>query len=134
MVQRAANTPTSGAERHIRLAFERKLSKLRKLRLVNDIDSSTPSLEFTLISDYVTGEDVYRGDPEAWEGCSKPCHHHGCDSPRECKCLEYAAVNEDALRREDAKLFAEYMQAKQTGEGVGMRSKWFPILHGGPHR
>lgn len=123
-------TPSTDAHRHIRLAFDRKLLTVRKLRLKNEVDSTTPSLDFTFISDYATGLGVYRGDPEAHEGCSKPCKANmgssiGCEWPRACKCLEYAAVDEDVLRREDPKLYLEYQRATEKNEYIDTTSKFF---------
>lgn len=120
MLDRAAAIPWDQAERYIRLGFERKLSRLPKLRLENHVDKSSPSLEFEFIQDYVTGEGVYRADPDSFEGCVAPCKpnmgsHMGCEWPRECKCLEYAAVNEDTLQRQDPTRHKEYLQAKETG-------------------
>jgi histone-lysine N-methyltransferase SUV39H len=133
MVERAAGTPTTQTERYIRLAFQKKLSKMRKLRLENKIDSSTPSLDFTFIDDYVPGKDVYRADPDSFEGCAAPCKANmgnriGCEWPRECKCLEYAAVNEDLLRREDPKRYYGYQEKRQNGEYIDIRNlpKRFP--------
>ncbi|KAK5168258.1 uncharacterized protein LTR77_006827 [Saxophila tyrrhenica] len=133
MVEQARISSTAQAERYIRLTFERKLKKLRWLRLENKVDSSAPSLDFSFITDYVTGKDVYRADPGSYEGCTEPCKsnmgsHIGCEWPRECKCLEYAAVNEDLLRREDPQLFQEYQQAKQNGDYIDITNlpKRFP--------
>lgn len=124
MVQEAAVTSTSQTEQYIRLAFDRKLSKLHKLRLENKVDNTTPSLNFKFTKGYVTGQGVYRADSEAVEGCEAPCKGSGCEWPRLCKCLEYAAINEEALRREDEQRYLAYKQAKQDGEipdTAGMR-------------
>ena len=46
MLKQAAFTPTTEGQRYIRLAFDRKISRLKKLRLENNVDDSTPSLHF----------------------------------------------------------------------------------------
>ena len=134
MRDQAARTRCDQAEQSIRLAFEKEVSRLPKLKLVNTIDNETPSLDFKFIRDYISGKEVYRADPDSFEGCAAPCkpnmgNHIGCEWPRECKCLEYAAVNEDNLKKQDPKLFTQYQEAKEIGENIHMRRKsLFPIL------
>ncbi len=124
----AASTPTTEGEQYVRLAFEKKLSRMHRLRLENNIDGTTPSLDFQFIDDYVVGKDVYRAEPDSFEGCSAPCkpnmgNHIGCEWPRECKCLEYAAVNEDKLKTEDSKLYMQYQQKRKNGDYIDISSK-----------
>ena len=126
MVEQAANTPFTQAERLIRAAFHKKLERIPNLFLENKIDKSTPSLDFKFIKDYVPGHGVYRADPDTYEGCDRPCkpnmgNHVGCEHPRECECLEYAAVNEDVLARDDPKQYREYMRLKQANEFIDTR-------------
>lgn len=115
MIEEAADAPVDQAERRIREAFSKKLRKVPKLRLENNVDSSTPSLDFTFITDYVLRDGVYRLDPETFEGCDRPCkpnmgQHIGCELPKDCSCLEYAAVNKEALKKENPQLYQEYMR------------------------
>lgn len=96
----------------------KKVSRLPKLQIINTFDSDTPPLNFTFIQDYVYGAGVYRADEDSFEGCTAPCkpnmgNHIGCEWPRECKCLEYAAVNEDALKKQDPLLYMQYQEAKK---------------------
>lgn len=121
MMEEASATPTKQAARFIREAFQRKLRRVGNLSLVNEVDSTAPSLEFQFVNAYVLGDGVYRADPDTYEGCQKPCRpnmgqHIGCELPRACGCLEYAAVDEDALRRDEPQRHAEY--ALQMKEGA----------------
>lgn len=121
MLEEAAKTPITQAERAIRQAFYRKVKRVPKLSLENKIDSSTPSLDFTFIKEYVLRDGVYRPDPDSYVGCVQPCKpnmggHCGCEYPRLCTCLEYAAVNEPVLQGEDPKAYETYMQMKDANE------------------
>ena len=121
MLEEAAVTPITQAERLIREAFYNKLKEVPKLFLENKIDASTPSLNFTFIKDYVLREGVHRADPETYEGCDKPCRPNmgqyiGCEYPKMCSCLEYAAVNEPALKADDPTRYEEYMHQKEAGD------------------
>ena len=123
MRKEAASTPVTQAERAIRDAFYRKVERVPKLYLDNKIDASTPSLDFTFIKEYVLRDGVRRADPETFEGCDKPCKpnmggHCGCELPRLCACLEYAAVNEDALKAESLEKYEEYRQRRKAGEVI----------------
>ena len=133
MVQQAANTSTTQAERLVREAFYRKLRRVRELSLENRVDASTPSLEFTFINDYTFGKDTYRADPETYEGCQPPCKpnmggHVGCELPRLCSCLEYAAVDEEKLADKDPKRSQLYLRQKQDNAYIDMEGlpKRFP--------
>lgn len=119
MRQEAASTPIVEAEKAIRQAFYRKVKRIPNLNLENKIDASTPSLDFTFIKEYKLQDhpDVYRADPQDWEGCGKPCKpnmggHCGCEWPKDCDCLEYAAVNEPTLLKDNPKAYEEYMRLK----------------------
>lgn len=121
MLEEAARTPVTQAERAIREAFYRKLQHIPNLSLENRIDSSTPSLDFKFVKDYVLGDRVYRADAETCEGCHKPCkpnmgQYCGCEYPRQCSCLEYAAVNEHVLEKEEPERFQQYV--KQIAAGM----------------
>ncbi|KAK5114886.1 hypothetical protein LTR62_002045 [Meristemomyces frigidus] len=117
MLQDATQASTGKAEQEIRLAFEKKLSHVQKVRLENKFDETTPSLDFTFIDKFVLGDGVYRSDPDAHEGCELPCKSNmgqniGCEYPSSCKCLEFAAVIEEELERKDSQLFQKYLQEK----------------------
>jgi len=128
MLEIAASTPVSRAEHLIREAFFHKLRAVKAIRLENDIDSSTPSLDFTFINEFVLRDGVVRADPETNGGCQNPCRpnmgqHIGCEYAKQCTCLEYAAVNEQALEREDPHLYRYYMQRKQQDSRIDTDSR-----------
>lgn len=119
MIEEAFNCHTTQAERAIRRLFEVKLKSIPNVSLVNQVDTSTPSLNFTFVKDYVLGANVERADDAILEGCSKPCRpnmggHCGCELPTACACLEFAAVNVDALKNEPDK-YREYMSLTKSG-------------------
>lgn len=123
MRDESASTPVTEAERMIREAFYAKLKRIPKLYLENRFDTSTPSLDFTFVKDYVLGNGVYRADAETYEGCQKPCRPNmgqgvGCEYPKLCTCLEYAAVNEPALAAQEPKKYEEYMRLKANNEVI----------------
>lgn len=125
MLKEAATTPIQQAHRAIREAFQTKLEKLPRLYLENKVDSSTPSLDFTFIKKYVLGEGVTATDPGAYVGCQKPCQpnmgqHIGCEYTTKCGCLEYAAVDERALQRQDEKKYLQYRAQQEAGGFVDL--------------
>lgn len=129
----AANTPIDQAHRAIRAAFETKLQTLPRLYLENKVDTSTPSLDFTFIRKYVLGDGVAGQDPAAFVGCEKPCKPHmgqhiGCEYTTLCTCLEYAAVDEKALERQDEAKYLQFKTQQQNGDDVDLMGlpKRFP--------
>ena len=111
------NTPVTAAERKIRDCFLQKLKHVPNVFLKNTLDSSTPSVDFTFVREYVLRDGVYRADPETYEGCKPPCRpnmgqHIGCEYTTMCGCLEYAAVNEGELLRKDPQAHAKYTRQK----------------------
>lgn len=123
MLDIAASTPVSQAETQIRSAFLHKLRSVPNTALENHIDSSTPSLDFNFINAFVLREGVYRAPAETNEGCQKPCRPHmgqhiGCEYARLCSCLEYAAVDEQKLGKEDEALYQQYVEAKARGDFI----------------
>lgn len=44
--------------------------------------------------------------------------HVGCEWPKECSCLEYAAVNEQVLQRTEPALYEEYVRQLKAGEVI----------------
>lgn len=132
MLQAAVTTPVTSAERLIREAFTRKLRGVPKVQLQNKIDTSTPSLDFTFIDEFVFREGTERAPLETNLGCQAPCKPNmgqniGCEYTRKCSCLEYAAVDELALAKEDENLYEEYL--KGVIETTGMPKK-FPYKRG----
>lgn len=139
MLQEALLTPVPYTEKLIWQTFSEKLKSLPGVDLENNVDRTTPSLNFTFLTDYAFGEGV---TPAAWEtrvGCEK-CkpdmgQNIGCEYTRLCGCLEYAAVDEAALERKDPVEFEEYKIAKSTnGE---MKTSWpkrFPYSKPTPGR
>ncbi|KAF1936559.1 SET domain-containing protein [Clathrospora elynae] len=121
---------------YIRNEYVRKLARVpgkegKALYLINSVDSSTPSLRFRYISEYVLDEKngVYRASSETQQGCTK-CSPHmgrniGCEYTKKCDCLEYAAVDESRL---DAAEKAKYDEARATGASTMGFSKKFPYF------
>jgi len=121
MKQHAAVTPgpIAAAERLIRNAFMEKLREVPGAYLENQIDSTTPSLDFKFIDKFVLREGVYAADPETNPGCQSKCKPNmgkgiGCEYTRLCECLEYAAVDEERLARDDPLRHAQYLEEKSV--------------------
>ncbi|KAF7195608.1 Histone-lysine N-methyltransferase, H3 lysine-9 specific dim-5 [Pseudocercospora fuligena] len=119
----ASRTPVVQAEKAIRAAFEDKLAMHDPrglVRLENDIDTSTPSLDFTFIREYVLGDGVSGISEEEYRGCTK-CKadmggNVGCEYSTKCDCLQFAAVDEKALERTKPETYGIYMIAKADGD------------------
>lgn len=125
MLQVAARTPLAATERLIQQAFIEKLKPLPNLDLENNIDSSTPSLNFTFITNYILGEGVMAADKETNVGCAQ-CRPDmgqgiGCEYTQKCDCLEYAAVDETALSRNPEE-YKKYLAVKANGGE--MKASW----------
>jgi histone-lysine N-methyltransferase SUV39H len=125
MREHAAATPgpIAAAERLIRNAFMQKLQKVKGVYLENEVDATTPSLDFTFIDSFVIGNGVYAADPEANVGCQDPCRPDmggqcGCEYTKLCACLEYAAVDEPRLAKKDPQRYAQYCLERDSGEIV----------------
>ena len=106
MTKVASSTSVTAALHMIREAFFNKLKNVTNVRLENLIDTTTPSLDFTFIKEFVLREGVYRADPETNEGCQNPCRpdmggHIGCEYTKLCTCLEFAAVDQGKLKGEE---------------------------------
>ena len=119
----ATRAPVSTAVRLIREAFDHKLKVVPNVRLENTVDDTTPSLDFTFIKEFVLRDGVVRADSETNEGCQRPCRPNmgqgiGCEYTKLCTCLEYAAVHESGLQKQDEALYAEYIQQKEAGEFI----------------
>jgi histone-lysine N-methyltransferase SUV39H len=122
MREHAAATPgpIAAAEQYIRIAFMEKLRKVKGVHLENEVDATTPSLDFTFIDSLLLGEGVHAADPETNPGCQAPCKpdmggHCGCEYTKLCDCLEYAAVDEERLARKDHVRYAQYCLEKDSG-------------------
>ena len=122
MREHAAVTPgpIAAAERLIRNAFMEKLRKVKGVYLENTVDTSTPSLDFTFIDEFVLRKGVHAADPETNPGCQSPCRPDmggqcGCEYTKLCECLEYAAVDEEKLLRTDPIGYAQYCLERDTG-------------------
>ncbi|KAF2706688.1 SET domain-containing protein [Pleomassaria siparia CBS 279.74] len=116
----------------IRAAYTRKLEQVpgKKIHLVNVVDSSSPSLRFQYINDYVLRDGVHRVDPAAQVGCTK-CSPHmgrdiGCEYTKKCDCLEYAAVDESRITSPEEK--EKYQDAIATGKPTMGFPKKFPYF------
>ncbi|KAK0977768.1 hypothetical protein LTS01_012971 [Friedmanniomyces endolithicus] len=119
MLKDAAQAPVSAAERAIQATFQAKLRSVKNTEWENHVDNTAPSLNFTFISDFVLGEGVYRSDADAHVGCENPCRPNmgqnlGCEYPRDCACLEYAAVDKDLLKEGDMARYAQYLEDWDT--------------------
>ncbi|KAF2855978.1 SET domain-containing protein [Plenodomus tracheiphilus IPT5] len=121
----------------IREAYVRRLRRVpgKAIHLINTIDSSTPSLRFRYIPDYVfdTKNGVSRASSETQQGCSQ-CSPQmgrsiGCEYTKKCDCLEYAAVDESRLTDPDTK--AAYQKAMATGASTLGFPKKFPYFASG---
>jgi len=120
MRDQAAKAPVAQAEKAIRKAFYNKLSRLPSVSLENTIDTSTPSLDFTFIREYILGSGVYRAPFETAQGCLKPCKPNmggfcGCEYPRLCACLEFAAVHMEVLEKSEPERFQAYQRMQAGG-------------------
>ena len=122
MREHAAATPgpIAAAERLIRNAFMEKLRKVKGVHLENEVDATTPSLDFTFIDSFVLGKGVYPAPPGTNVGCKAPCRpdmggNRGCEYTRDCDCLEYAAVDEPRLLKKDPDRYAQYCLEKEAG-------------------
>ncbi|CAE7011538.1 hypothetical protein PTNB73_00693 [Pyrenophora teres f. teres] len=107
----------------------------KPIHLINLVDSSTPSLRFRYISEYVLGQGVYRASEDSMVGCMQ-CSPHmgrdiGCEYTRKCDCLEYAAVDESRLS--DAEREA-YDYALSTGSSTAGFPKKFPYFAAGTRK
>jgi histone-lysine N-methyltransferase SUV39H len=112
--------PIAAAERLIRSAFMEKLRKVKGVYLENQVDATTPSLDFTFIDSMVLGKGVHAADAETNPGCQSPCRPDmggqcGCEYTKMCDCLEYAAVDEDKLMRTDQTMYAQYCLERDAG-------------------
>ncbi|KAK5675088.1 hypothetical protein LTS10_012162 [Elasticomyces elasticus] len=130
MIAAAARTPVTEAETAIRLAFNVKLQKVKLTRWENKVDWTAPSLDFTWISEFVFGEGVYRPDADAHEGCAYPCRANmgkaqGCEYPRLCTCLEYAAVDESKISADDTERYKQFLKERED-DGYLVNSEGLP--------
>lgn len=136
MLEAAATAPTATAERLIREAFFQKLKHVPGVRLENDVDTSTPSLDFTFIKEFILRDGVYRADLESSEGCQKPCRPNmgqniGCEYTKLCICLEFAAVDENKLAKDKPERYQTYMAQKEANGFIDTNDlpKRFPYHH-----
>ncbi|KAF1915155.1 hypothetical protein BDU57DRAFT_595763 [Ampelomyces quisqualis] len=127
------------ALRYIRNEYVGRLNKLKgtPIHLFNTVDSSTPSLRFKYIYEYVLREGVYRASKETQQGCTQ-CSPHmgrniGCEYTKKCDCLEYAPVDESRIPR-DSEQWAEYQNYKKTGGSTIGFPKKFPYFAEGVKR
>ncbi|KAK5733224.1 hypothetical protein LTR17_009830 [Elasticomyces elasticus] len=125
MIAAAARTPVVEAENAIRLAFDRNLQKVKLTRWENKVDNTAPSLDFTWISEFVFGEGVYRPDADAHEGCDEPCQNIGCEYPRLCTCLEFAAVDESRIQLNDTGRYKQFLKERED-DGYLVNSEGLP--------
>ncbi|KAF2869706.1 hypothetical protein BDV95DRAFT_576087 [Massariosphaeria phaeospora] len=122
----------------IRAEYTRRLEKVpgSKIHLINTYDSTTPSLRFRYITDYILREGVFKIDQAAQVGC-KQCSPHmgrdiGCEYTKKCDCLEYAAVDENRITDPDMR--DAYNHALATGGSTIGFPKKFPYFAEGAKR
>ncbi|XP_014559391.1 hypothetical protein COCVIDRAFT_35422 [Bipolaris victoriae FI3] len=140
MKHTAQRSSVDKALAYIRNEYIRRLSKVtgkdsKPIKLVNLVDSSTPSLRFRYISDCILRPGVIRAPPETQTGCQS-CSPHmgrdiGCEYTRKCDCLEYAAVDESRLT--DSQVL-EYQHALANGLSTMGFPKRFPYYAAGTKR
>ncbi|EME50278.1 SET-domain-containing histone methyltransferase-like protein [Dothistroma septosporum NZE10] len=123
MIEVARRTPVSQAESAIRHKFMHMLRKVKGVELENKVDTTTPSLNFTFVNDYVLRDGIYSQPPGTFEGCVRKCkpdmgQNIGCEYTALCECLEYAAVDEKSLQKKDPHLHLQYMSAKAAGQTI----------------
>ena len=116
----------------IRNAFMEKLRAVPGVFLENQIDNTTPSLDFKFIDKFVLREGVHAADPETNPGCQTRCKPNmgqgiGCEYTQHCECLEFAAVDEDRLKKNLVR-YAQYLEEKNNGDIVDTQGlpKRFP--------
>lgn len=124
--------PIAAAERLIREAFMEKLRGTSDVWLKNTVDRTTPSLDFQFINQFVFGEGVHAAGLDATPGCQE-CKPNmggdcGCEYTKLCGCLEYAAVDEQRLKRVDPLQYEEYKLGSAGGNVVDTQGlpKHFP--------
>jgi histone-lysine N-methyltransferase SUV39H len=132
MTRAARNAKVDTALTYIRAEYVRRLKKVpgAPIHLYNVVDSSTPSLRFKYIREYVLQEGVHRAETEAQVGCQK-CSPHmgrsiGCEYTKKCDCLEYAAVDESRIT--DPEMIAQYENYKLNGGDTTGFPKKFPYF------
>ncbi|EMD91601.1 hypothetical protein COCHEDRAFT_1224704 [Bipolaris maydis C5] len=130
MKQTAQRSSVEKALAYIRNEYVFRLSKVtghKPIKLVNLVDSSTPSLRFRYISENILQPGVIRASPETQTGCQS-CSPHmgrdiGCEYTRKCDCLEYAPVDESRL---DSAQKLQYQHALKKGLSTMGLPKKFP--------
>ncbi|KAF2276200.1 SET domain-containing protein [Westerdykella ornata] len=128
MLQESWSSKVDVAARMIRTEYVRRLAKVPgpPIHLVNIYDSTTPSLRFKYITEYVYGEGVVRADPGSQVGCQKcspsMSRNIGCEYTQKCDCLEFADVDEKRLREDQRALYEKVMA--EGGSTVGFPKKF----------
>lgn len=127
MKRRAGNvqTATSQAQLEIQKRFRAKLADLGRpaVTLINDVDDTTPPLDFHFINKSILGSGVEALGSETTIGCGQFkqgamwCRPHmgasiGCEYSRICECLEYAAVDEKRMTEEQWERYRERPEEK----------------------
>nr|OQO16296.1 hypothetical protein B0A51_15770 [Rachicladosporium sp. CCFEE 5018] len=119
--------PLALAIRLFRDKFLEQLLAVRDLFLENNLDTTTPSLNFRFIDSYVIGTGVESMDPGFQSHCVYPCRpnmgsHRGCESTQLCSCLDQAAVDGERLKAKDPVMYARYKAGESMdGEAVPRR-------------
>jgi [histone H3]-lysine9 N-trimethyltransferase SUV39H len=90
--------------------------------IANDIDDSSPSLNFTFSDEYDFFKEEDRPDINSIEGC-ECCNHNmghniGCEFSQKCECLEYAAVDTSCLTTAQRKYYNQQLRAKEEDPSV----------------
>lgn len=159
MLGKAAASPL---DRHIHSlidqAFKLKLRSVGGLRYENQLDHTAPPLTFIFINHCIVGQGVERLPLKRSSGCDR-CRpdmglNRGCEYTRRCSCLDYAAVNEQALNHDssddhhglrgsetgrmriDSASYSLYAHRKVTGTIFDMQGlpKRFPYIASDPPR
>lgn len=132
MTRAAQTASVKTALKYIRAEYVRRLKKVpgAAIHLMNLVDSSTPSLRFKYITEYVLRDGVHRASKDAQVGCQK-CSPHmgrsiGCEYTKKCDCLEYAAVDESRIT--DPEMIAQWEDSKINGGDTTGFPKKFPYF------
>ncbi|WPG99737.1 SET domain-containing protein [Acrodontium crateriforme] len=135
MVNAAKNCPMTEAERLIRELFYLTLNAVPNVHLENKVDGSTPSLNFTFTNKLVYQNGIYQAPVDTYEGCGPKCKPNmgqncGCEYTKVCQCLEFAAVDEQQLKKMPE--WDDYVKFKEEGGSFDTSGapKRFPYLRG----
>lgn len=127
---------TTDAEQYIRSSY---LSKVKRIPgppvyFSNTVDRETPSIEFRFITEYLLHDGIQRLE-DFLLGCLK-CRHRtngkGCEDTRRCDCMQYAAVDEEAMTAKEEEEWERRQTSDDDDDNTDDLPKHFPYLTQGP--